>query len=368
MPLLRPLLVAALLLLIPASAQAAAGLELGVQDDAVVLDRHYGDAGLALDRAADLGAERVRVNLIWSRSMPLSQAKARLPPEVVAWDFSSLERLYQDATARGLRLQVTLSGSAPRWATGNRKLGVVRPKPHAFARFARAVADRFVGRIDRYSIWNEPNWHSRLKPVRSAPAIYRSLYAKAYDAIKLVDPTAQVLFGELMPGANSRQSTPALEFLRAVACVDRGYRRKRSCPSLLADGFALHPYNFARRPSKARNANRDIVEMGSLSRLTGALDRLARVKRLRTPSGAPMPVFLTEFGYFTAGPLRRSPKQHASWLAEAWRIAARNPRVMQLLQYGLIDPWPKQVTWRTAILKRDGTPRPAYFALQKLAR
>ena len=366
--LLRSLIAAAVLAAVPAPALAVPNLELGVQDDAVLHDRQYGDSALALDRSVEMGADRVRVNLVWSQAMPLAQAKVRRAPASVAWDFSKLERLYADATARGLRLQVTLTGPAPRWATANRKIGSTGPKPRAFAKFARAVATQFAGRIDRYSVWNEPNWHRRLNPSRTAAARYRSLYARAYKAIKAADPGAQVLIGELMPGANSRLSTPALEFLRKLTCVDRSYRRKRSCPALRADGFALHPYNFARKPKAARNRNTDIVEMGSLSRLTKALDRLAGVGRLRTPSGAPMPVYLTEFGYFTSGAVRRTPRQHAKWMAQAWKIAQRNPRVYQLLQYQLIDPWPKTVSWRTAVMKRDGTPRPAFFTLQKLAR
>ena len=54
-------------------------------------------------------------------------------------------------------------------------------------------------------------------------------------------------------------------------------------------------------------------------------------------------------------------------MTEAYGIAKRNPRVRQLLQYQLIDPWPKSVTWRSAVLKRDGTPTAAFRALAKLA-
>ena len=361
-----PLLLAALLL-IPASSQAAVPLELGVQDDAVLLDRHYGDTYVALDRSVEMGAERVRVNIEWWESMPSGQARTKRAPEVVQWDFSRLERLYADAAARGLRLQVTLTGPAPRWATGDKRIGSTSPSPKHFGRFVRAAVTQFAGRIDRWSVWNEPNWHRRLRPSRKAPARYRKLYLKAYKAIKKVDPAADVLIGELMPGANSRLSTPALEFLRGVTCVNRRYRRKRSCPRLLADGFAHHPYNFARRPKAARSPEREVVEMGALSRLTGALDRLSRAGRLRTPAGTPMPLYLTEFGYFMSGPLRLSPKKHAAWMREAWKIAERNPRVVQLLQYGLVDP-PKGVYWRSAVMSRSMAPRPVDYALQELAR
>ncbi|HVL95009.1 MAG TPA: hypothetical protein VM266_04045 [Solirubrobacteraceae bacterium] len=350
-----------------APAAAAPGLELAVQDDAVLLHRHYGDADLALDRAAAMGARYVRTNVRWSYSMPLAQAERKTRPARVDWDFSSLARLLDGAAARGLAVQVTLAGPAPAWATGTRKAGVNRPSKYQFARFARAAVRAAGGRVQRWSIWNEPNWHSQLSPYSKAPAIYRGLFVEGARAIREELPGAQVLFGELMPGANSSKSMALLRFLRGVTCSRADWSAARRCPRLRADGFALHPYNFARRPKEARSPNRDVVEMGSLSRLTRALDALARRGALRTPSGARMPLYLTEFGYFTSGPLRKSPKTQARWMAEAWQIARRNPRVRQLLQYQLIDPWPRSVTWRSAIMSRDGTPRPAYETLARLA-
>lgn len=351
-------LLAALALGSAVAAADARALELGVQDDAVLLHRSYGDSALALERAERMGADRIRVNVSWSGSMPAEQARAARQPDAVAWDFWPVERLLAEAAARGIRLQVSLVGPAPRWATGNGRVGYREPSAGAYGEFAAAVATRFAGRIDRYSVWNEPNWHRLLAPARKAPALYRSLYRRGYAAITAADPGAQVLFGEFMPGANRIHSTPVLKFLRRVLCA--------RCAPMRADGVALHPYNFARRPRAARSPNRDVVEMGSLSRLTRALDRARG--RLRPRGGGRMPVYLTEFGYFTRGPVRRSPRQHARWMGEAWRIADRNPRVRQLLQYQLIDPWPRKVSWRTAVLKRDGTPRPAYRTLARLAR
>lgn len=344
--------------LVTAKAAPSPALELGVQDDPVLLTRSYGDAGLALARAADMGASRLRVNLVWAHAMSQQAAAAPRRPADLTWDFSNLERLHADAARHGLELQVTLTGPAPRWATGNRKIGHRRPRASEFAEFAGAAATAFAGRIDRWSVWNEPNWNRLLTPKRKAPGIYRSLFRHGAAAIRAADPRASVLIGELMPGRNSQHSTPALEFLRRVACG--------RCGRLVADGFALHPYFFAGPPRKARAADRDIVEIGSLGRLTRALDKLRLRRRLVTPSGRKMPVYLTEFGYFTKGPVRVTRAKHARWMRQAWRIAERNRRVKQLLQYQLVDPWPRDVRWRTAVLDRDGSPRPAYRALARL--
>jgi hypothetical protein len=345
--------------LVAAKAAPAPALELAVQDDPVLLTRSYGSAPLALQRAADMGARRVRVNLIWSHGMSAAAAHARTRPKELTWDFTNLERLYSEVTAQGMKLQVTLSGPAPAWATGNRKVGYTRPSAAEFAEFAGAAANAFAGRVDRWSIWNEPNWHRLLAPAKKAPSIYRSLFRHGSAAVRASDPAADVLIGEMMPGRNSQHSTPLLRFLRRVACD--------SCRVLQADGFALHPYYFAGPPRTARAADPDIVEIGTLPRLTKALDKLRSRGALVTPWGGKMPVYLTEFGYFTTGPVRVSRSRHAKWMRQAWNIAKANRRVRQLLQYQLVDPWPAGARWRTAVLNRDGSPRPAYTTLAALA-
>ena len=353
--------------LLAAPAQAAKNLELAVQDDAVLVSRSYSDAQLALERAQAMGAKRIRVNLHWATSMPSAQATAASAPRAVQWDFERVLRLLDDVEQRGIALQVTLMGPAPAWATRSGRVGNNAPNPGYYARFVRAAVRALDGRVDRWSVWNEPNWHSQLSPYSKAPVLYRGLYQAAYRAIVDEQPDAEILIGELMPGANSTHSMPALQFLRGVTCSRRDWSAAKRCAPLEADGFALHPYNFARTPSKATNPNPDIVEMGSLSRLERALDRLRARHALETASGARMPLFLTEFGFHTSGPLAVTASQHARWLTDAWRIAKRDPRVRQLLQYELIDPWPKSVTWRSAVLKRNGDPTPAYDALRRLA-
>jgi hypothetical protein len=356
---LLPIAALAGCLLTASPAVASKNLELAVQDDPVLLTHSYGDHALALQRTTEMGATWVRVNLRWASSMPSEQARARTKPATVDWDFHELSSLLDETDARGLKVQVTLTGPAPAWATADHRLGVRAPSRKQYAKFVTAAVRAFSGRVTRWSVWNEPNWNTQLSPKSRSASIYRGLYRSAYAAITAEQPSAQVLIGELMPGANRTRSTPALAFLRRVACA--------SCPKLRADGFALHPYNFARRPGSAKSSNRDVVEMGSLSRLEGALDALSRSGKLRTRSGGRMPLYLTEFGYHTAGPVAVSSSTHAKWLTEAYRIAKRDPRVRQLLQYQLIDPWPTTVVWRTAVLKRDGTPTAAFRALAKLA-
>jgi hypothetical protein len=56
-----------------------------------------------------------------------------------------------------MRTQLTLTGPAPAYAASSFKgLRVKNPNAAYFADFARAAAEHFQGRVDRYAIWNGP--------------------------------------------------------------------------------------------------------------------------------------------------------------------------------------------------------------------
>ena len=94
---------------------------------------------------------------------------------------------------------------------------------------------------------------------RTLPA----LYTKGYAAIKAADPAAKVLIGETAPFSKAGLSTSPLAFLRGVTCVNKKYKRARSCPALKADGYAHHPYDFAHAPDY-QYPGADNVTIGTL--------------------------------------------------------------------------------------------------------
>ena len=345
----------------PATAHAAAGMELALQDDAVFVDQRWMERDVALDHAVELGATRIRVNVLWARLL-VANANTRTTPKTVTYDFTNIDALQAAAAARGIKLQLTIAGPAPAWATGNHRTGNHRPDAAKYGAFVKTVVEHFKGRVDRYAIWNEPNWNTWLSPGKRAASLYRGLYSAGYKAAKAADPKAKVLFGELAPVGGGRAIAP-LKFLRDVTCSKANYKAAKRCAPLKADGFAIHPYQFTSAPHIVAGKSDD-VPIGALRRLTSALDKLARRHALRTPSGAKMGLYLTEFGYLTAGNRAQKPKTRAAWLASAFKIANRNPRVKQLLQYQLVDP-PSSEIWHSAILHRDGSPQATYGGLAK---
>jgi hypothetical protein len=359
-------------LIAPADSRAARGMELAIQDDALYVQGNKRFRGnKAFDYAKALGVTRIRVNVIWTYLMPKSQYNRRRKPASISYDFSQIDRLIDSAAANGIRIHVSLTGPAPRWANARRaapKHAWYKPSAAQFGQFASVAAEHFRGRVDRYSIWNEPNWKTWLGPLKSGPALYRALYTRAYAAIKKADPRAKVLIGETSPYARPGMSTAPLAFLRKVACVNTSYRRVRKCPRLKADGYAHHPYDFRHAPNYLYPGT-DNVTIGTLSRLTRALDRLRRSGALRTPRGGRMPVYLTEYGYFASGKRALPKATRSRYLKQAYSLALRNGRVKSQLQYlMLVLPRDSASTFNTGIVSRTGKRLPQYNALRSWYR
>jgi hypothetical protein len=354
--------------------KAARGMELAIQDDAAFANGQYkrmrGDKAYAYSRA--LGITRQRVNIQWAYMMPEVQFNARRKPAAVNYNFAGYDALIDEAARHGVRIHVSLTGPAPRWANAKRfvpKRGWYKPSATEFGKFATLAAEHFKGRVDRYSIWNEPNWKTWLGPLANGPALYRALYVKGYAAIKAADPAAKVLIGETAPFARPGYATSPLSFLRGVTCVNKKYKRARSCPKLKADGYAHHPYDFGHAPNY-QYPGADNVTIGTLSRLTKALDKLSRAGVLRKNGGGKMPLYLTEYGYFASGHRALPKKLRSRYLQQAYSIALKNSRVKSQLQYLLVSP-PRSARasfFDLGLVSTSGKRNVSYSALQRWYR
>jgi len=334
----------------------ARGIEIALDDDPVFVRQDHYSRELAFEQARRLGVSWIRVVVPW-HTVAGGSATRRRPPAGRIYDWTVYDGLVGAARAHGVQVEMALAGPAPAWATADGRVGVDRPEPGSFAGFARSAARHFRGLIHRYSIWNEPNHVAWIAPLQAAPTVYRRLYAAGWAAIKQVDPRAQVLIGETSPHGRPGKVISPLRFLRAVACA--------RCAPLHADGYAHHPYEFADPPERSFPGPDDVT-IGSLGRLTSALDRLAAAGLLSTPGGHPLPVYLTEFGYYRSGPHALAPSTRAAYLVRAFGIAARlYPRVRQILQYLLVAPPPGYPggQFDTSLLTQTGVPTPAFKAL-----
>jgi hypothetical protein len=353
-----------LFLLQPAAAPAAPDMEIAAQDDAVLVGRLYYDRDRALDQIRDMGGTRIRVNLTWTEVLGHKQSSRRYQPKSLVYHWDKYDAAVNAALAHGIRTHLTITGPAPRWATANHRVGVYRPDSGKFGAFARSVTQHFAGRVDRYSIWNEPNYKGWLQPHSQSPKIYRALFRAGWRGIKSADFGVQVLIGETSPYSIKGRAIAPLKFLRGVTCTDRRWRRH--CMGIRADGYAHHPYEFKHKP-EASYPGRDNVTIGTLRRLNVALDKLARSGALKTQWGQPLHIWLTEYGYFASGKYRMPVGRRAAYLRRGFQIARNNPRVHSMLQYLMVSPPRRWANFNTSILLKNGTPTAPYWALKQFA-
>jgi hypothetical protein len=308
----------------------------------------------ALKLASRLHVTRIRVNLPWREIVSKAGSKRR--PKHRHYDFTSYDRLYNAARRRGIKLQLTIAGPAPRWATGNGKPGNYKVKLADFEHFVRAVIKHFRRHVDRYSIWNEPNFRSWNSPLQGNAERYRKMYRVGWKTIHHYDTRARVLIGETSPYGKKGDSTSPIKFLRAVA---KGGKLK-------ADGYAHHPYDYVHGPHwpSPRDANASISQLGNL---TDALDELAERHKLTNRHGRPLDLYLTEFGYMRTGRYRKPTSKRANYLRDAFEIALRNPRVREMTQYGLAPPPRYSRHFDMSIVTRKGKPTTVFETLRDWA-
>jgi GH35 family endo-1,4-beta-xylanase len=348
-------------------AQARRGMEVALQDDAMFVYGGYAGAitrDQALDRAAALGVTRVRSNVSWA--LVTAQVHHRRAPKHPTYNWGPWDSLIDGAAQRGIRVELTLTGFAPAYATANHRVGVDKPSAKRFGQFVAAAARHFRGRVNVYTVWNEPNIRPWLQPMSKAPALYRAMYVAAEKAIHRYDRGARVLIGETSPYGIRGRAMPPIAFLRKMLCVNARYHKTRHCRKLVADGYAHHPYEFKHKPTY-RYKGADNATIGTLGHLTGALSKLARAHVLTTRSGHALPLYLTEFGYDAKGSRRLPEAKRASYLTKAFSIAYHNPHVRSMVAYLLVVP-PTRSSFAMGLMKPSGTALKSYTALHGWVR
>jgi cellulase (glycosyl hydrolase family 5) len=328
-----------------------------------------------------LGADTIRIELKWNEVAPQPNSAKRPSfdaTDPAAYGAGAYDDLVLRVNAMGMRVLLTLTGDAPRWATaGGRGRSFAtanyRPSPTEYARFAAAMARRYSGRfsglpaVRYFTIWNEPNHKQFLKPSSASPTIYRGLVDAAIPQIRANAVSgAQIFVGETAPVGRPGKAMGPTAFLRRWLCLNKRFRRA-GCggfKKIDADGFAHHFYG----PVDRVPAKLDIINILAVRRLAKYLDRAANAGRLPRK----LPIYNTEFGLQSNPPdftVSTTPVRQAALINEKEEYSYRYRRLKSYSQYLLDDdparPGGRSVRWsgfQTGLRFPNGKKKPAYSA------
>ncbi|HEX8119667.1 MAG TPA: cellulase family glycosylhydrolase [Solirubrobacteraceae bacterium] len=386
----RALLLATLIALSTAAPAAASkSMEVGVADDRLMLGSAEQAAG-AIDDWRAAGVDAVRIVARWGVYAP--SPDSRTPPDAfdgadhtdARYNWAALDRAVGMASGAGLKVMLTVTGWGPVWGSeypvkDNPRF---KPDPGKFAAFAKAVATRYGGMVDRYIIWNEPNvtlWFQpqsqcvRKRCTPYSPHHMRRIVRAADPAIRGADPGAKVLVGALAPRGSSGNSPNAalrpLLWLRELGCVSSKYKkvRKSYCRGFkpaAADGLAYHPHGLKLAPNQADRVP-DQAQLADLGQVTSTLDRVVKAGGIKARGTKRLPLYLDEYAYQTKPPdrvLGVSASQQARFMAQSAYLAWRNPRVKNLTWYVWEDEPSNAVGggWQSGVRYLSGRNKPSF--------
>lgn len=391
---LRALLLAAVLSLVPvAQALASANQQAMFEDDVSLMS----DPAGTLSRLRMLGVQRVRLAVRWSYIAPNVNSKraprnfnAANPAAYPAANWLIWDQIVTAAKQYGIALDLDVVGNAPRWAQGpgapsGNTNGNWNPSPSMYEAFVHALGVRYSGsydpqlkrtvrgssddlpRVSFWSVWNEPDYGPSLAPqgvpgnltIENSPRMYRNLVDAAWSALHQTGHGGDTfIWGELAPRGNNYwgvySGMKPLVFLRALYCVDSSYRplrgaaaQARGCPTTAAasqqfrasnpalfeaNGVSDHPYMRWYPPNDEVQPDPDYSSLGQIGNLEHSLDRLQRVYGSRTR----FPIWNTEFGYLT------TPPKHDNQLEPGNQ---RFPWVSQTTAAYYLN-WAEYISWR----------------------
>jgi hypothetical protein len=394
-PLPLALLAAGFVLLAPATALAGQSLEIGIADDGVT-QRTPALAPQVIPEWKRAGADVARLLVVWQYVAPANERLTApvgfdpADPDDPNYNWGPVDQAVDLLRAQGVEPILNLTGWAPLWGTKDPSQRDVRlnPDPEQFAVFAKAAAQRYASRVNRYILWNEPSYALWLKPqfdcnggrcTPNSPHQYREIARRAVPAIKAGDPGALVYGPALAasgqsPTSRNKNMRP-LAFLRALGCVSSTYRpdrrgRCRNFKPVSLDGIAYHPHSRALAPDRGY-PHPDDANLSQYTRLTTAVDRIQSAGGLLNAGSKTrrFDLFYDEWGYQTNPPdpiIGITPQKQSDYLQWGAYLAYKQPRVKLLVQYlwrddplGAGSGTQRYSGWQSGLYSFDGRAKPA---------
>lgn len=287
----------------------------GTLDGLGVNVHFWGGKRPQLNLVRDAGCRWVRMDLTWDW---IEKAPGQ-------YDWTLPDQLVNDAAPRGVRILFILDygnslyGTNPASATWRQ----------GFANYAAAAAAHYAGRDVIFELWNEPENFPLVQPGMSNPYTYMQLANQVVPAMRAADPDCKIL----APGGVSDG------FL--IVCIQQGLLD-------LVDAISVHRYSPNPEDSVAVYAGVRAM--------------------MQTHGGKTLPIVCSERGWSTAWS-GVTPQVQADCLARYYLVNL-SEGIPLSIWYDLESdgPDPNNGEHNFGLLWPDGTPKPAYYAMQQMTQ
>lgn len=317
-------------------------------------------AGEQLDLARNAGlADAVRVELTWARGR-------RAPQQ------DTIDRLRSAVAAAALRGSIVYVALYP---YGSSQTPLSDTDQDDFAAWAAAIAGA-VPQEHHYIVGNEPNLNRFWLPQFgangedvAAPA-YVSLLARAYDALKAVSSSIEVLGGALSHAGIDRPGTGRDTHSPTVFIQDMGTAYRASGRALpIMDGFTFHAYMLSSdEPPTLTHPNSTALTIGDYDKL---VQLLGQAFDGTAQKGSDLPIVYDEFGVESTIPPEKESlytgkepqtihpvdeATQAAYYVQALQLAFCQPNVRAFLVFSLLDEV-NHAGWQSGVYYVDETPK-----------
>jgi polysaccharide biosynthesis protein PslG len=329
-------------------------------DYGIYLDIHGQDPAQVVAQAEQLGVDWVRIDVKW-RDIEATQGQA---------DFSILDPLVSGFDQAGFNILLTVS-AAPSWARTSQTEDGPPDNPTDFASFMSVFSTHYLGVVDAYQIWNEPNlrreWNSTRYPLSAQ--FYVDLLRPTYEAIKAVDPNALIITAGLAPtgfndGINAINDRQYLEALYESGVTE------------VSDAMGASIGGWANPPDATCCTASEGVETHFEDRSFYFKDTLDDYQRIMREYGDTRPLWVTKFGWGTSEDTT-SPdentiyfsytdlQEQANYVVRAFELGEQErvgPMFLNNLD-GCVgnNVWQERCYY--SLITADGTPRPVFEAV-----
>ncbi len=268
--------------------------KMGIQFDINQTQDEWNDTTRRL--SGDLTLKWVKVQLLWKDMQP------NAPDEI--GDFFNRTKLYlQDLHLRQFKILVSID-QAPQWARSTQNQDGPPDDPQKLADFITLLLNQLGSDVDAIEIWNEPNlsreWTGTL-PFTGAG--YMQLFKPAYDAIRAVSPSLQIVTAGLAPTGDSAGSVDDRTFLQQMYNAGLG--------SYKDIAIGIHPYSWANSPDATccGTAGWDDDPHFFFH------DTLQDYRNIMVNNGdSDLQLWATEFGWATWDGFPGQPKPDSAWM------------------------------------------------------